>query len=394
MTGEMTSALLIAIMAYQDLRDKSPDAKPEGVGAEWWESYTAARDAATPDAPRGERGVTATGLPEEGGAGGTEGAQPQPQSQVDGDEEVVIKIYGYIERWTVSDFDYYLSRAGTRPVRVRIASPGGDAGAGLQIYTMIRKRGGVTTEADGPIASAASVIFLAGQERLIPKEAASVMVHRSWLFTCQAGNVGAWKSLIQKIENVLTVIDDGMAAVLAARMGGTKAKAMEYLDAETYFTPDQCMDNGIATGYCEYADEGETDPQDGESTSDPPMDDDERMERQGGASAETKPKAEKGAKAGGDHQKERDAEQQEQQEQSEEASSAADAGEGAPASDKAQGAEDGEDGEDGDEVEEDESEASGADEADGAAAAESPTVQSEQEERECHIYPRHLREEI
>ena len=98
-------------------------------------------------------------------------------------------------------------------------------GVGLQIYTMIRKRGAIITEADGPIASAASVIFLGGQERLIPKEAASVMVHRSWLLACQAGNVIAWRKLLEKIESVLKIIDDGMAAVLKGPHGGNHGRS-------------------------------------------------------------------------------------------------------------------------------------------------------------------------
>ena len=283
----MSDSLQLAIKAFHELRGALPEGlvatKPEGASDKWWEDYKAAAEAADPNAPRGERGVSMQIVRADGTVveSGVEGEAPK--AEVEG--EAVIKIYGYVERWTLQDFDYFLSRAGSRPVRVRIASPGGDAGVGLQIYTMIRKRGGVVTEADGPIASAASVIFLAGQERLIPEEAASVMVHRSWLFTCMAGNVNAWTELVAKIANVLRVIDDGMAAVLAARIGGKRDAAMEYLDAETYFSPEECKEMGIATGYCEYADEGgETDPQDGEQAGDSCDDEDERMQGKAPAS--------------------------------------------------------------------------------------------------------------
>ena len=287
----MTKKLQAAIKAYEDLRTGLPEGlsaiKPTGASDQWWKAYSEAAEAVDPSAPRGQRGVSVHVEGHEG---------PVTEEVLAAAEgEITIKIYGYVERWTLSDFDYYLSKAGSNPVRVRIASPGGDAGVGLQIYTLIRKRGSVITEADGPIASAASVIFLGGQERLIPKEAASVMVHRSWLFTCMAGNVTAWQGLLKKIENVLEIIDDGMAAVLSARTGDDKKKSMEYLDAETYFNPEQCIENNVATAYCEYADDGETDPSEGEDANEsaPEPCEDERMEtlpvKQG---SETAPRSE------------------------------------------------------------------------------------------------------
>ena len=288
----MSDKLQAAIKAFHDLRHGLPEGltamKPEGASDQWWKAYSEAAAAANPEAPRGQRGVSVHVKGHDGPA--TEEVLAQAEG------EITIKIYGYVESWTLSDFDYYLTRAGSNPVRVRIASPGGDAGVGLQIYTLIRKRGNVITEADGPIASAASVIFLGGQERLVPKEAASVMVHRSWLFTCMAGNVKAWAELMKKIANVLEVIDDGMAAVLSARTGDDKKKSMAYLDAETYFTPEQCIDNGVATAYCEYADDGETEPSDGDNANESAgcEDEEERMEAlpaKRSAETETAPEA-------------------------------------------------------------------------------------------------------
>ena len=123
----MTEALQSAIKAYQELRGSSLDDKPEGVGEEWWQSYSAARDAATPDAPRGERGVSVHVAGHEGPV--TEEVLAQAEG------EVTIKIYGFIERWTLGDFDYYLSKAGSRPVRVRIAFPRGRCPASACRFT-------------------------------------------------------------------------------------------------------------------------------------------------------------------------------------------------------------------------------------------------------------------
>ena len=406
MKGKMNSALQIAIQAYQELRGRSLDEKPEGASEEWWKSYVEARDSATPDAPRGERGVT---LVEPKAAEGESGIEAKAQA----DGEVTIKIYGFIERWTLVDFDYYLEQAGSRKVRVRIASPGGDAGVGLQIYTMIRKRGNVVTEADGPIASAASVIFLAGQERLIPEEAASVMVHRSWLLACQAGNVIAWRKLLEKIESVLSIIDDGMAAVLKARIGGTKEEAMEYLDAETYFTPEQCVENGIATGYCEYADEGEVDPQDGDQAGEQPEEEMASQDRAPGSAEQEESKAsaplfegeaaEAGEKAGGDHgnkprkeeaageypdkdKKSEEASEEKASEEASEESAEVTAAESEASGEEAEGASSEKGSGDGAEGEAESSEPASEE------SAEASVVQSEREA--THPYPTWLREEL
>ena len=383
MTG-MTNALQLAIEAYQDLRGRTSEAKPDGVSDKWWKSYVEARDAINPDAERGQRGVTATGLADEA-AEGADGAEPK--AEIDG--EVTIKIYGPIERWTLQDFDWYLSRAGSRPVRVRIASPGGDAGVGLQIYTMIRKRGGVVTEADGPIASAASVIFLAGQARLVPEEAASVMVHRSWLLACMAGNVSAWKGLLSKIENVLSVIDDGMAAVLKARIGGTKKAAMAYLDAETYFTPEQCVKNGIATGYCEYADEGETDPQEGENVNEGDEEEDERM--QTGKLPAGQAKAEETASVAETSERDAKSESEPEEDSGEEAKSGEKSEEKAAEESKSSEAEEPESGEKEDDADM-QSSATGA--APEAAASENAAQPSEADRPQVHSYPMFLRDEL
>lgn len=219
--------------------------RPMGVSAKWWEEYsTAHKEAfANKDKPVGERGVTLETQDSDGNAL----------------SEHVIKIYGAIEGWTLSDFNYYLNKAGNNPVRVKIASPGGSASVGLTIYGLMRKRGNITTETDGPVASAASIIFLGGNKRLINKIGVSVMVHRSWLMAFFAGNAPEWNKLNDKIQGVLNNIDTAMIDILNLRSKLSKKDSEKYIDAETYFQPKECIKNGIATDYCVESDDNDSD---------------------------------------------------------------------------------------------------------------------------------------
>ena len=112
-------------------------------------------------------------------------------------------------------------------------------------------------------------------------------------------------------------------------MGGTTEEAMAYLDAETYFSPEECVGNGVATGYCEYADEDEVDPQEGDQAGEKP--EDEQLKALPAGASETDaakaedatiqaplfsegPKSDEAPESGGDHgNKPRDAEQDDEQ---------------------------------------------------------------------------------
>ena len=122
---------------------------------------------------------------------------------------------------------------------------------GLQIFNILKKRGNVITETDGPIASAASIIFLGGSERLVNKTATTIMIHRSWIMAFFAGNTNDWESLVKEIKKILSSTDDGMMEALEERTKLSLEKAEEFLNEETYFRPKQCVEFGIATGYCE-----------------------------------------------------------------------------------------------------------------------------------------------
>lgn len=78
---------------------------------------------------------------------------------------------------TSKTFAESLALMGEGPVTVGINSRGGNIVEGLGIYHLLKDRPGVTTRCDGVAASIASVIFCAGEHRVMPA-ASYVMVHR------------------------------------------------------------------------------------------------------------------------------------------------------------------------------------------------------------------------
>ena len=224
----LTEKVKTAIQQYYAAANLNLSEKPDWMSEKYWDLYSDA-EKFTGNEPRGERGV-------------------KVESRTSGDGSV-IKIYGVIYPWTLGDFDYFLSQIDGK-VTVRLASPGGDSYVGLQIYNIIRKRGNVLTETDGPIASAASIVFLGGSERKINKTGSHLMVHQSWAGACFAGKVEEWEAFYKDIAKALKIIDENMIEALEDRSKLSRSKSEKYIREETYFTSKQCVENGIATGYC------------------------------------------------------------------------------------------------------------------------------------------------
>ena len=171
-----------------------------------------------------------------------------------GDGPVTIRVDGIIADYDgyarARDFAKALERAGGRDVLVRINSPGGSVFEGFAMYNLARSHeGGVTTRVDGLAASAASLVFMAGDERLVPREAAQVMVHEAWIFVMAASNKSGLRRMIAKYGAILDGIDAEQVKILMNRAGMSKARATSDIEAETWYDAEAAIDSGIATAY-------------------------------------------------------------------------------------------------------------------------------------------------
>lgn len=136
-----------------------------------------------------------------------------------------------------------LRAIGDQEVFVDLNSPGGDFFEGVAIYNMLRAHPRkVTVRVLSLAASAASVIAMAGDDILIGK-AGFLMVHNAWVVA--VGN----RHDLADAARTMGPFDDAMASVYAERAGVEKAKAVAWMDGETWFNGEQAVSAGLATGY-------------------------------------------------------------------------------------------------------------------------------------------------
>ena len=135
-------------------------------------------------------------------------------------------------------------------IKVHINSYGGDVAEGLAIYNVLREhKAQVVTICDGFACSAASVVFMAGDKRVM-QPASLLMIHNAW--TIAMGNAEELRKTADDIE-IIT-----QASVEAYKMVATidEKKIKELMDAETWILPKDAVEYGFAT---EIDDEDEDD---------------------------------------------------------------------------------------------------------------------------------------
>lgn len=159
----------------------------------------------------------------------------------------VIQIFGSIgeDYWagtsiTARTISQQLQAIGAQPVEVQINSGGGDMFEGIAIYNVLREHPEpVTVKVMGMAASAASIIAMAGD--VIEIGAASfMMIHNCWVMAIGNRHDMADTALF------LAPFDKAMADLYAARTGMEPAQTAALMDAETYLSGSQAVEQGFA----------------------------------------------------------------------------------------------------------------------------------------------------
>lgn len=163
---------------------------------------------------------------------------------------VVIDIFGDITSypWCENDVSSYgLAKAleelsdDISEIHVHINSYGGEVAEGLAIYNRLRDHEAkVTTYCDGFACSAASVVFMAGNERVM-SDASLLMIHNAW--TRVRGNADE----LRKQADDLDVITSASKAAYLAHATISEEELSRLMDAETWIAPDEAVEMGLAT---------------------------------------------------------------------------------------------------------------------------------------------------
>ncbi len=157
-------------------------------------------------------------------------------------------LYGEIanETWwgdevTPKDFKKELDNLGDiDTLNVYINSPGGDVFAGQAIHSMLKRhKAHVNVYIDGLAASIASVVAMAGDKVIMPKNA-MMMIHNPW--TIAIGNAEDFRKLADDLDQ----IRESIVEAYKRKTILDEDKIKELMDNETWLTAEECKEYGFA----------------------------------------------------------------------------------------------------------------------------------------------------
>lgn len=163
--------------------------------------------------------------------------------------DVDITIYGDITSYAWPELGemsaYTLSKQienlNAENINVNINSYGGEVAEGLAIYNALRRhKAHVTTRVDGFACSIASVIFMAGDERMM-NDASLLMIHNAWQ-TVQGNS-----DELRKAADDLDIITDASVRAYMSAVTISERKVRELMAAETWISPADAVKWGFAT---------------------------------------------------------------------------------------------------------------------------------------------------
>ncbi len=164
------------------------------------------------------------------------------------DRKAELTIYGDITSfpWFESDTSSFLlskqlAELDVDVIDVHINSYGGEVSEGLAIFNALKKhKAEIRTFCDGFACSIASVIFMAGDERIM-SNASMLMVHNAWTYT--QGNATELRKEAEDLDKITQ-------ASVNAYLTGVKiseSELKEKMDDETWITPEEALEWGFAT---------------------------------------------------------------------------------------------------------------------------------------------------
>lgn len=128
-------------------------------------------------------------------------------------------------------------------ITIRICSNGGDLYTGIAIYNQLRDlRGEKTAIIDGMAASAASVIAMAGDRRLV-HAGDTIMIHEAAVMLCDSYNL----QQLSPIEKMLKAANKAAAEIYAARTGMDAESVRAMMGKTSWLVGQEAVDMGFAT---------------------------------------------------------------------------------------------------------------------------------------------------
>lgn len=160
-----------------------------------------------------------------------------------------INIYGDITSYPWYEGDtssYSLSKvldslSDVSQINVYINSYGGEVAEGLAIYNALKRhKAQITTYCDGFACSIASVIFMAGDKRVM-NESSLLMIHNAWTYA--SGNAAELRKQADDLEKITQASIEAYKSHSSLSEEDIKA----LMDAESWLLPSEALAYGFAT---------------------------------------------------------------------------------------------------------------------------------------------------
>ena len=128
-----------------------------------------------------------------------------------------------------------------KQINVRINSYGGEVAEGLAIFNSLKNnKAKATTICDGFACSIASVIFMAGDDRVM-NDSSLLMIHNAWTFA--EGNADQLRKQADDLEK----INEASVKAYLSKVSITEDELKDLMDGETWISPEDAVEWGFAT---------------------------------------------------------------------------------------------------------------------------------------------------
>ncbi|MCD8200374.1 MAG: Clp protease ClpP [Coriobacteriaceae bacterium] len=141
---------------------------------------------------------------------------------------------------TPTDIEDAIAAANGEELIVEINSPGGNVGAGSEIYTALRRYGNVSIEITGMACSAASIVAMAGKSRMSPTSL--MMVH------CASSSASGNHNTMEKTAKLLNTVDEALSNAYILKSGMSREDALKMMENETWLKAEEAVEYGLVDG--------------------------------------------------------------------------------------------------------------------------------------------------
>jgi ATP-dependent protease ClpP protease subunit len=125
-------------------------------------------------------------------------------------------------------------------IDLHVNSPGGEVWDGIAIYNaLVNHRASINAYTDGIAASAASVIVMAGDTRVMAK-GSQLMIHDAWGLC--VGNAAEMAAMATRLDQE----SDNIAGIYSSRAGGTVKQWRKAMVEETWYNAEEAVAAGLA----------------------------------------------------------------------------------------------------------------------------------------------------